>query len=1431
MKVTPIAAPLPGEHVVAVHPVMRPDTDLDWRARLNYWTGRALTADALDQEQESRAGRLAWRGRLVTAGIVSGLDIALEARPELTLKAKAGSLSGYFAHVMPGTGIATTGEDVVIPRPVRLDLDRVPVIYARTATSSYLVPPPAERARSKGPWFNELSLGGDLVRWHLLNKRYTPWAAVLVLRPVELQNIAGRETDTPCMIDESHEAFDDPRRVDAAEFLLVMVPPVLQARPLLKGFKKSATWRNRVATLIADLEVERTARMETLRREIPGQDPVWSTAFLQGELFPWEFFGVPLALIGFEPQPGNPALPPRLFLDRAAVARPGGRARPRVRPAVTLSTEAQLEPPGTGTPAVWQSRVAQLNEHLADLQRDAVFRILPTTPDTEAQSKMRALASRFDFLPPAGLLPRAALHFLTTKEAQTPPVKLDRADTSWFFPGGFGVRAVPVASEELEALLASSAPLGRYDLARNEPVCVLVPLPQRLFDPNLLLIEQPDSAFLAELDRLFALRQGWRQRRDHAWYRHRSMQAFITGFASVRSLTPSPALEAEPWEPFNASGDGYAIVPPTIRGPWTVTAKLTAPTPLGAAASLSVRLHLDEATPPTRVIIVWQTVAGDVVDNWETPPPAIITRRDADNSPEASTLWRRYERPLSTLGLSAGSQLKSVQLTFVGGGAAVGAIESVQADTTRSILWTPLRGTRLSARGIWGVWPLINGTHIVAPFDPSFEPVLPDGTPFNTALLHFARTSGRSPALEGFNTILADLERSANRADDAVSLAFEKTRAKIHSIRQVLLGQDAADALLASPTVGSATAFKPALVKTADLSSRFSKKVTAAAQEIPDEIPGANNKVAPRMMVAPAAPAQQLSQIFKLNAALPLRTLTIPRVFGAGLTIDAYNEAHEHLRDALSIVARLDIGYDDSLVVPDTTVGGKALTFGRLATLLAPVAPGTREEDRILDTLEIHETRIVRSIATPEAVSDNPAQILAKGIRRADLTVLMLRQVETYIARRRALIAEGRQLLQAVEAQESAAAALAAVLEGKLAEARHDMAVARTLWQEELQRVNTINKRRDDLLASQVTQLAYVRPRCINLVRRDLPSIECDRSDALAPVPAALLEQREPPAELVHYLQLFRHAPVRWFHALATRLPEINTRERLASLLTSSQFNASRLLTATAPVFNPTTGASFSAYQAGFHVVEQLSRLTVALPLIKLNSAWEDFRRIATQHATLGDLIDGAHGLAPLTRAAAQELENIGKVATALHAEFATVLPGIRMLWVERYSQFDRPAPLRDITTLPRSESLSRDARRRLQAYIDWLFSRIDSSDADATSLVNDLIRICLLLASHAPVSQLILGHVPRPIPIRPGILIPLRPIDPRLVRVGMEFQVWRNTQIVARGLVEDLRDGEVSARVQDLDASTLSLDVNMKVQFQPAVSGATFKTLSFAPA
>ena len=58
MRVTPIANPLPGEHLAAVHPTMRPDVGTYWHRRLNLFTGRALSDTALTAEQAGRAGRL-----------------------------------------------------------------------------------------------------------------------------------------------------------------------------------------------------------------------------------------------------------------------------------------------------------------------------------------------------------------------------------------------------------------------------------------------------------------------------------------------------------------------------------------------------------------------------------------------------------------------------------------------------------------------------------------------------------------------------------------------------------------------------------------------------------------------------------------------------------------------------------------------------------------------------------------------------------------------------------------------------------------------------------------------------------------------------------------------------------------------------------------------------------------------------------------------------------------------------------------------------------------------------------------------------------------------------------------------------------------------------------------------------------------------------
>jgi hypothetical protein len=219
----------------------------------------------------------------------------------------------------------------------------------------------------------------------------------------------------------------------------------------------------------------------------------------------------------------------------------------------------------------------------------------------------------------------------------------------------------------------------------------------------------------------------------------------------------------------------------------------------------------------------------------------------------------------------------------------------------------------------------------------------------------------------------------------------------------------------------------------------------------------------------------------------------------------------------------------------------------------------------------------------------------------------------------------------------------------------------------------------------------------------------------------------------------------------------------------------------------------------------------------KRDRRWQDFQRDAREHAVVGDLIDGRHGSRDVSVAAASELEQMGQVATCLHAEFAAVPPAVRLAWIERFSQFDRPGLLRDLTVLPQYAKLNRQIRRRLQEFVDWMFGRVSSSERDGFNLVNDLVRLCLLLASHAPVNRIIAGHVPRPTPVRPGIQIPIRPLNPELVRVGMEFQVWQTSRIVASGLVEDLVAGEVTARVNKVGGSTTTLDPTMRVQFVPA--------------
>jgi hypothetical protein len=1391
MNVTPIANPLPGEHLAGTSPVLQPETDAGWQQRLNFWAGRALTAEALELEQENRAARLATWGRVSTSGIVAGLEVALEA------PTGGGALRprNHFLHVQPGHGISATGEDVVVPRPLRVPLDDIEVQLARFTELEKL--PASEKVDML------IDLGGSRLRVHPFNKNYIPWAAVLVLRPTEVRQFGKLDPADPCELDPSRDPFADERRQDAALFRLVVLPSNLRHHPLLTGAAvDSPLWRNRLAHVIFSTEAAGSPRQYLRYFRSKHAKDRWETLLAAGVISPWEMLGVPLALFGAERVPATAKR--RYFLDRAAVARPGGRSRPRTRLAARMATgdTGLTRPAGNGTPALWRARVDQFAEHLSALET--------AVPAEQAES--------FQFLPPAGLLPRAALDFLTTAQALMPPppvgVVPDRAAVSHFFPADYLIEAVPTVLEDLDAALAASAPMDPFDFEQTDLVRVLVPVPQRAFDPRLLVVELEDPLFRAELARLYALRQDWRQRRYYVLGRSEDLQRLIRGGPLRPRLDPAQT-EPEPVETKSIVGLPCALIPPRADGPWTLPIDFDEPPLAGGLETLRVRMHFDEEQPPVSVELRWRVAATgrEVSDVWNVMPP--LTVADSALEPNglavAASLWRVFSKSPAELGLTAQEKIAGVKVILSGGRAAIGHVmardKGASSDFTLFRPERPATETKLPSHG----WASVSNALLRAPFEGRYKPVPADGVNFEDHLDALAPLFDEfeedllklDPRLRdplhiqsvGLERLLALVERETNKADETVDLAFERVQAHLQRVRAVMLGEDEAEEAQSSPAVAQLVRAKQARVPAATLGQRMS--IDPNLTRKPDV---ANIKVLPR-----SVPLTRTA-----TALVKDRKLNFTRRFHYGEVYAAYESLRACLLDTLKSLTHLKVGFDDDdlpeIEEVDPTPGGpppRAVSFTTLRSA------------KVDFFLRLNVTNFQQE--KDERTVDQSGEILSKAIHRGNVILLLLRKVEEYIERRRELLARGRAALAAARQQVRAADVRIGLLDSRLAEARHDVSVARALRQEERERVGAINDRRDTIVRDEVRFLAYVRPRAVEPVRRASPSWRLEQSGTLAPVPACLQQHDEPPDPLRAYVQLFRHSPVRWFTHIGPRLRELNTKEKLVELLSAARrsaldFTAEKRLAFSSPGF---AAATQTVLRSSYSLIEgfRIAGAALQVPRPELRS-WEDLRRDAEEHASLRDIIAGRHGNAALARAAADELELIEQVATCLHAEFAAVAPATRLVWVERYSEFDKPSPLRDLTALPRFGSLPRTARRRFQAFVDWLFGRVDLKQREAFNLINDLVRLCLLLASHAPVKKLIAGHVPRPVPARPGALIPIRPINPAQVRVGMEFHVWQASTIVARGRVEDLRDGEVSARVERAQTATTMIDQTMRVQF-----------------
>jgi hypothetical protein len=473
------------------------------------------------------------------------------------------------------------------------------------------------------------------------------------------------------------------------------------------------------------------------------------------------------------------------------------------------------------------------------------------------------------------------------------------------------------------------------------------------------------------------------------------------------------------------------------------------------------------------------------------------------------------------------------------------------------------------------------------------------------------------------------------------------------------------------------------------------------------------------------------------------------------------------------------------------------------------------KNNRLLD-------RIVRSDYPLGATKDvDEASVFTTAIQILNDTLQLYRNCEAVVAAYRKLLADLSAQRDALGTIVSDADALHATIERNLDHKRHEVATARALLADEQQRVRSVNARRDEVVAKHVRFLAYVRPRSVD-ARLDVPVhlLEPQLADATM---ACFADHGRSPPEIQAMLEIFRESPVGWFPAIADemrRLDRIDAIRRAFRMATLRAYTRWQL--GYWPwMWEPSPGRYFNAFNYVFAAQRRLISAyryrVAAFNLAELEElAWEDAQARAHEHLSLGDIADGGHGRNDLCQVASKELEGLGAIATCLHARLAGLLPRIRLDWAEKLSEYSGPVELRNLNTLPRWNDLDYRDRHDLQQHVDWLFAQV-SSAAEPIGLVNDLVRVCILLGSHAPVDQIISGHVHEAASATQGGAVTVA-IDPMLIRIGMEVAIYTAPASPAptvRGFVENIIGGLATTRISWLQETVQMIPSGAAVRFQ----------------
>jgi hypothetical protein len=138
---------------------------------------------------------------------------------------------------------------------------------------------------------------------------------------------------------------------------------------------------------------------------------------------------------------------------------------------------------------------------------------------------------------------------------------------------------------------------------------------------------------------------------------------------------------------------------------------------------------------------------------------------------------------------------------------------------------------------------------------------------------------------------------------------------------------------------------------------------------------------------------------------------------------------------------------------------------------------------------------------------------------------------------------------------------------------------------------------------------------------------------------------------------------------------------------------------------------------------------------------------------------------------------------------------------------------LRSLSVLPNWNTQDYIDRQQMQMLVDWLFAQIDVTINDAVSYMSDLVRTAILLASHAPVNDIIAGEVAARTKPAVGGIVPLTLPSPRVAR-GMPVLLYQGGELTARAVVDDLDSQQAYAKVTTIYKDDTFLEAQTQAHF-----------------